>query len=149
MCGPLLGIAAGAVSAIGTAAAGGQQAAAKRREAQSLEIDAIVQRQQGIARADQLNDENKELIGSQRVAAAASGVDVSTGSVSRVIDQETPSDHYLDEQLTIWNAETVANQRENQADSKRAEADAIEKGAQISAFSSILSSGRSLATQLR
>lgn len=136
MCAPLALVGA-AVSAVGAAAGGAAQGAVSERNAQIHDINAITHRQKGAAQADMVEDQHERERSTQRVQAAASGVRP-TGSISRVIDQGSASDHWMDEQMIIWNAETQANAEENQAKTERARAKNQRQAGMIGAFSSVL-----------
>ncbi len=136
MCAPLA-VAAAAVSGIASIAGGNAQAAVSERNAQVHDMNAITHRRKGAAQADMVEDQHERERSTQRVQAAASGVRLN-GSVSRVIDQASAADHWMDEQMIIWNAETQANAEENQAKTERARAKNQRQAGMLNAFSSVL-----------
>lgn len=149
MCAPtaLMAIPGMILSAAGQSSAANSKAAVAERNAQASEMNAIARRQQGASEADQKEDANSSQRATAKVAAAASGVRQG-GSVSRVIDQAAARDHYIDEQMIIWNRETQANAEENNARAKRAEADAERQAGRIGALTTFVTGAGKVATQI-
>lgn len=155
MCGPMIGIAASVggslISAMGASSEANAQAAARERQAQVREINAITRRQDGVARADQKEDEHSAAIAAQDVAAAANGIVVGKGSAADV-KARSYSNKYLDEANILHSAESEAINQENQARSDRAAAADIRKSGKIKAASSILGglagAAKGVATQI-
>ncbi len=157
MCAPMaaIGIASSiggtALSAIGATSEADSQAAAKERQAQVREINAITARQDGAAKADAKEDEHEAAIAAQDVAAAANGIIVDSGS-AKDIKQGSYQNAYLDEANILHTAETEALNDENLARSDRAAAADIRQSGKIKAASTILgglaSSSKRLATQI-
>lgn len=142
MCAPMIGMAAGIAgsvgSGIGAASAANSQAAVSEYNAITHDINAITKRQQGLSEADQKQDKNKRELAAQRVAAAGSGIDISSGSAARVIDQETTKNNWLDEMQIIWNRGTEAIAEENEAQVERARAKAQRSAAGTSMLTGIV-----------
>ena len=155
MCAPILGAAVGVagsvVSAMGAQSEADAQAAARERQAQVREINAIVAREDATAKADAKGDEHDKFMSEQEVIAAANGVVAGGGSFAK-IQQESYKNKYLDVDETMRQGEAEATNDENLAKSDRAAADDIRKSGKIKATASILggltSAGRGLATQI-
>ena len=155
MCAPILGAAVGVagsvVSAMGAQSEADAQAAARERQAQVREINAIVAREDATAKADAKGDEHDKFMSEQEVSAAANLVVAGGGSFAK-IRQESYKNKYLDVDETMRQGEAEATNDENLAKSDRAAADDIRKSGKIKATASILggltSAGRGLATQI-
>jgi len=155
MCAPILGAAVGVagsvVSAMGAQSEADAQAAARERQAQVREINAIVAREDATAKADAKGDEHDKFMSEQEVIAAANGVVAGGGSFAK-IQQESYKNKYLDVDEIMRQGEAEAINDENLAKSDRAAADDIRKSGKIKATASILggltSAGRGLATQI-
>ena len=155
MCAPILGAAVGVagsvVSAMGAQSEADAQAAARERQAQVREINAIVAREDATAKADAKGDEHDKFMSEQEVSAAANLVVAGGGSFAK-IQQESYKNKYLDVDETMRQWEAEATNDENLAKSDRAAADDIRKSGKIKATASILggltSAGRGLATQI-
>ncbi len=155
MCAPILGAAVGVagsvVSAMGAQSEADAQAAARERQAQVREINAIVAREDATAKADAKGDEHDKFMSEQEVSAAANLVVAGGGSFAK-IQQESYKNKYLDVDETMRQGEAEATNDENLAKSDRAAADDIRKSGKIKATASILggltSAGRGLATQI-
>ena len=155
MCAPILGAAVGVagsvVSAMGAQSEADAQAAARERQAQVREINAIVAREDATAKADAKGDEHDKFMSEQEVIAAANGVVAGGGSFAK-IQQESYKNKYLDVDEIMRQGEAEATNDENLAKSDRAAADDIRKSGKIKATASILgglaSAGKGLATQI-
>ena len=155
MCAPILGAAVGVagsvVSAMGAQSEADAQAAARERQAQVREINAIVAREDATAKADAKGDEHDKFMSEQEVSAAANLVVAGGGSFAK-IQQESYKNKYLYVDETMRQGEAEATNDENLAKSDRAAADDIRKSGKIKATASILggltSAGRGLATQI-
>ena len=155
MCAPILGAAVGVagsvVSAMGAQSEADAQAAARERQAQVREINAIVAREDATAKADAKGDEHDKFMSEQEVSAAANLVVAGGGSFAK-IQQESYKNKYLDVDEIMRQGEAEATNDENLAKSDRAAADDIRKSGKIKATASILggltSAGRGLATQI-
>jgi hypothetical protein len=158
MCGPaaaVLGIvgnlAGAAIGAAGAQQEADAQAAARERQAQIREINAISRREQAVSRADLKEDEHEQLIAAQDVAAAGNGIVVGGGSFDD-LKAGAIKNQYLDVQNIIHTGETEAIDEENQARSDRAAAADIRKSGKIKATSSILGglagAAKGIATQI-
>lgn len=154
MCAPMLGIAAGiagsAVSAIGGIAQANSQAAAKERQAQVREINAIASRRDAAARADAKEDQHEDAIAEQYAIAAGAGI-VPNGSFFD-IQERSYKNQYLDINEIERQGESDAINQENLARSDRAAAKDIRASGKIGAFGTILgglaSGGKRQATQI-
>ena len=144
-------IAGTAISAGGATSEADAQAAARERQAQVREINAITARQDGAAKADAKEDEHEKAIAAQDVAAAANGIIVDSGS-AKDIKQGSYQNAYLDEANILHTAQTEALNNENLANSDRAAAADIRQSGKIKAASTILgglsSASKGLATQI-
>ena len=139
------------ISAAGAQSEADAQAAARERQAQVREINAITGRQDGAAKADAKEDEYERAIAAQDVAAAANGIIADSGSAAD-IKQGSYQNAYLDEANILHSAESQAINDENLANSDRAAAADIRQSGKIKAASSILgglaSASKGLATQI-
>jgi hypothetical protein len=132
-----LGLLGAVVSAAGTLASAQAQAAQASYNAKVAEINARTARQEGLFKADQLEDKYQRERAAQRVAAAASGLNYARGSPALVIG-EGYRNQALDEATTIWNAETEATAYENKAKQYRMEASAARTAGMFGAGASFL-----------
>jgi hypothetical protein len=80
MCGPMIGIAGAAVSAIGTMAQANAQANAAEYNAKVEKINARSRRQEGLQQSERISDKYDDLKGKQNAAYAKAGVDPFFGS---------------------------------------------------------------------
>jgi len=155
MCAPMLGavasIAGSVVGAMGAKSQADAQAAAKERQAQVKEINAIVAREDANANADIKEDEHEDAMASQFVAAAANGVIAGGGSFDD-IQRESYKNKYMDISEISRQGEAEAIDKENNAKSDRAAAADIRKSGSINAAASILgglaSGAKGIATQI-
>lgn len=139
MCFPAMGLIGAAVSAVGSMAAASAGAAQDKYNAQVARINANTARQTGQADAARITDKYDKLEGQQRVAAAKSGIDPSSGSAALIIAQENARNSWLDTSNAIWNKETEAVGYENKARDLEAQAKAKKQAGMFSAGSSFLS----------
>ncbi len=149
--GPIVGLAGSVVGAMGDGQEADAQAAARERQAQVREINAIVAREDGVAKVDAKGDEHEAVIASQEVNAAANGVVAEGGSFDK-IQMASYKNKYLDEDELLRQADAEATNHENLAKSDRAAASDIRKSGKVKAFSTILggvaSASKGLATQI-
>jgi hypothetical protein len=151
MLGAVASVAGSVVGAMGASSEADAQAAARERQAQVREINAITRREQGAARADAKGDEHDDAIAAQDVAAAGNGVIAGAGSAADIA-RKSYQNKYLDLANIIHSHESEAINEENLARSDRAAAADIRKSGKIKAFSTILgglaSASKGVATQI-
>lgn len=155
MCGPALGavaaIGGSVVSAAGASSQANAQAAARERQAQTREINAITAREDAAAKADRKEDEHEYAIAAQGPQAAANGLVPAGGSFDDIrLASKQAKLMDIDELMRQGEAEAV--NEENLARSDRAAAADIRQSGKIQAFSSILggfsSAAKGMATQI-
>jgi hypothetical protein len=132
--------AAGAVAgAAGSIAAGNQAAAVGEYNAKVAENNAVAARQQAAYEAGITRDRVRQVIGAQRAAAAASGLDVQSGTPVAVLG-DTAEQGELDVLARLYSGEAAATASQNDATMFRAQGRAQRQAGFINAGTNLLSS---------
>lgn len=147
---PILMVAAAAVSGIGQVVSGQQAASAARlkgqMDSQSLQNKASMERRQanweqvaGQYQARRQQEASERLISKQRVAFAANGVEIDSGSpLDVMVDSQVEAD--MDRATIEWNAARKGQQLREQATIDVGNAKLATIGAEISADNAITNS---------
>jgi hypothetical protein len=138
MCGPMIGIAGAAVSAIGTMAQANAQANAAEYNAKVEKINARSRRQEGLQQSERISDKYDDLKGKQNAAYAKAGVDPFFGSALAIFTDTSESEG-SDQDTNYVNAESRATAHENKAKQYEYEAKTQRQAGMIGAASGMLS----------
>jgi len=146
MCSPTAAVMAvgTGVSAYGQYQAGQFNSKMAERQAQIQEEAAQDAINRGEDQADQVRENTESLIGDQRAAAGASGVEVSSGSPQR-LQADSAYSGELDALRVKENARREALGMRRQAQSTRLQGEMTEQSSKLSAGSSLLTGGAGIA----
>jgi hypothetical protein len=97
-----------ATSAVGSYAAGQTRKAAEKYNAQVNENNATMARQQADAEAQKVKEKGRRIIGAQRAALSAAGVDVDSGSAAD-IGYDSNVQNELDALTTLYKGRVSSN----------------------------------------
>ncbi len=97
-----------AVSAVGTYAAGQTKKAADKYNAQVNENNAQMANQQAMAEAQKTRDRGRRLMGAQRAALSAAGVDIDSGSATD-IQYDSSVQNELDALTALYKGKVSSN----------------------------------------
>lgn len=144
--GGILGVIGTAVSAAGSIAAGIQSQKVANYNAEVAQNNATAERQRASYEADITRGRVRQVIGAQRAAGAASGLDVRSGTPIAVLG-DTAKSGELDVLARLYQGESAAVAYENDARRMRAEGKAAKIGGFINAGTSLLSGFGNLASK--
>lgn len=137
-----LGTVAGAVGAV---QAGNQANAVGNYNAQVAENNASAERQRAAYEAGITRDRVRQVVGAQRAAAAASGLDVQSGTPVAVLG-DTAKQGELDVLARLYSGESAARASQNDATMFRAQGRAQKQAGFINAASSLMSGFSNMAS---
>lgn len=130
----------GALASAGGAIAGGISANnVAEYNAQVAENNAQAERQRAGYEAELMKDRQRQIIGAQRAAGAAAGLDITTGTPVAVLG-DTAKQSEMDILARLYSGESAATAYQNDAANFRAEGKAQRTAGFIGAGSSLLSS---------
>lgn len=126
------------VSAAGSIAAGISSNNVAKYNAQVAENNASAERQRAAYEADITRGRVRQVVGAQRAAGAASGLDIRSGTPIAVLG-DTAKSGELDVLARLYQGESAATAYQNDAQRFRAEGKAQQMGGFINAGTSLLS----------
>ena len=136
----------GALASAGGAIAGGISANnVAEYNAQVAENNAEAERQRAGYEAELMKDRKRQIIGAQRAAGAAAGLDITTGTPVAVLG-DTAKQSEMDILARLYSGESAATAHQNDAANFRAEGKMQRTAGFISAGSSLLTNFGKLAT---
>jgi hypothetical protein len=131
------GIAGTAVSAIGAVQAGNAQNEVAQYNAKIADNNATAERERAAYDAGLIKDERRRVIGSQRAAMAANGLEISTGSPVAVLG-DTTGQSEMDVLARLYGGESAATAYGNDATRMRIEGKAAKQAGKIGAGTTLL-----------
>lgn len=131
------GLAGTAVSALGAIQAGNAQNEAAQYNAKIADNNAAAERERASYDAGLIKDERRRVIGSQRAAMAANGLEISTGSPVAVLG-DTTGQSEMDVLARIYGGESAATAYGNDATRMRIEGKAAKQAGMIGAGTTLL-----------
>jgi hypothetical protein len=144
-----IGTALGAIgtvaSAVGAVQAGGQADAVGKYNAQVAENNAAAERQRAAYEAGITRDRVRQIVGAQRAAGAASGLDIQSGTPVAVLG-DTAKQGELDVLARLYSGESAARASQNDATMFRAQGRAQKQAGFINAASSLMSGFSNMAS---
>lgn len=135
-----------AVGAIGSIAAGIQGQKVANYNAEVATNNAAAERQRAAYEADITRGRVRQVVGAQRAAGAASGLDVRSGTPVAVLG-DTAKAGEMDVLARLYQGESAATAYENDARKMKAEGKAAKVGGFINAGTSLLSGFGQLASK--
>lgn len=133
----LAGLAGTAVSAIGAVAAGNAQNDVAQYNAKIADNNARAERERAAYDAGLIKDERRRVVGSQRAAMAANGLEVSSGSPVAVLG-DTTGQAEMDILARLYGGESAATAYGNDATRMRIEGKAAKQAGGIRAGTTLL-----------
>jgi hypothetical protein len=131
------GIAGTAVSALGAVQAGNAQNEVAQYNAKIADNNATAERERAAYDAGLIKDERRRVIGSQRAAMAANGLEISTGSPVAVLG-DTTGQSEMDVLARLYGGESAATAYGNDATRMRIEGKAAKQAGKIGAGTTLL-----------
>ena len=127
-----------ATSAVGSYAAGRTRKAAEEYNAKVNENNAVMANMQAAAEAQKVREKGRRIIGAQRAALSAAGVDVNAGS-SMDVQYDSSVQNELDALTTLYKGKVSSNNSLAQAQLDRHNAKSAGQAGAIAAGGSLLS----------
>lgn len=131
------GLAGTAVSAVGAIAAGNAQNDVAQYNAKIADNNATAERERASYDAGLIKDERRRVVGSQKAAMAANGLDISSGSPLAVLG-DTTGQAEMDILARLYGGESAATAYGNDATRMRIEGKAAKQAGKIGAGSTLL-----------
>ena len=131
------GVVGTAVSALGAIQAGNAQNEAAQYNAKIADNNATAERERAAYDAGLIKDERRRVIGSQRAAMAANGLEISTGSPVAVLG-DTTGQSEMDVLARLYGGESAATAYGNDATRMRIEGKAAKQAGMIGAGTTLL-----------
>lgn len=136
-----------AVSALGAVQAGKAQNEVAQYNAKVADNNATAERERAAYDAGLIKDERRRVIGSQRAAMAANGLDISSGSPVAVLG-DTTGQAEMDVLARLYGGESAATAYKNDATRMRIEGKAAKQAGKIGAGTTLLTGFGSTARSL-
>lgn len=131
------GLAGTAVSTVGAIQAGNAQNDVAQYNAKIADNNATAERERAAYDAGLIKDERRRVIGSQRAAMAANGLEISTGSPVAVLG-DTTGQSEMDVLARLYGGESAATAYGNDATRMRIEGKAAKQAGTIGAGTTLL-----------
>jgi hypothetical protein len=138
------GVVGTAVSAFGAVQAGNAQNDAAQYSAKVADNNATAERERASYDAGLIKDERRRIVGSQRAAMAANGLEISTGSPVAVLG-DTTGQSEMDVLARLYGGESAATAYGNDATRMRIEGKAAKQAGMLGAGSTLLTGMGNLA----